>query len=172
MIRKPLLTGVRAVALIEGIKAAIVLLAGFGLLALIHRDVQDVAEGLVRHSHLNPASKYPKIFLDAANKVTDANLWLFAGLAALYALVRAIEAYGLWNERRWAEWFALASSASYLPVEVYEMWPRFGWVKFCILLTNIVVVLYMVYALRHSREQDLELGRIPPESQSPPAVKL
>ncbi len=166
--RKPLLTGVRAVAVVEGVKAAIVLLAGFGLLALIHRDVQEVAETLVRHSHLNPASKYPKIFLDAANKVTDGTLWLFAGLAALYALVRAIEAYGLWNERRWAEWFALASSAIYLPVEVYEMWPRFGWVKFSIFLTNIIVVLYMAYALRHSREQDLELGKPVPES--PPST--
>ena len=166
--RKPLLTGVRAVAMVEGIKAAIVLLAGFGLLTLIHRDVQDVAEKLVRHSHLNPASKYPKIFLDAAENVTDARLWLFAGLAALYALVRAIEAYGLWHERRWAEWFALASSAIYLPVEIYEMWHRFGWVKFSIFLTNIIVVLYMAYALKHSADQDRELAKLPPES--PPST--
>jgi uncharacterized membrane protein (DUF2068 family) len=170
MIRKPLLTGVRAVAIVEGVKAALVLLAGFGLLALVHRDVQEVAERLVQHSHLNPASKYPKIFLDAADKVTDARLWLFAAMAALYALVRAIEAYGLWYERRWAEWFALASSAIYLPVEIYEMWHRFGWIKFSVFLTNIIVVLYMAYALKHSRDQDRELGKIPPDA--PPVAKL
>jgi uncharacterized membrane protein (DUF2068 family) len=156
MIRKPLLTGVRAVAIVEAGKAAVVLLAGFGLLALIHRDVQAIAERFVRHSHLNPAGKYPRIFLDAAERVTDANLWLFAALAALYALVRSIEAYGLWNERRWAEWFALASGAIYLPVEIYELGHKFGWVKFSIFLTNILVVLYMAYALKHSKEQDLE----------------
>ena len=162
MMRKPLLTGVRAVAVVEGVKAAIVLLAGFGLLSLIHRDVQDVAEKIIRHTHLNPASKYPRIFIDAADKVTDAQLWMFAGFAALYALIRSIEAYGLWNERRWAEWFALISSAIYLPVEIYELYHRFGWVKFSIFITNTIVVLYMAYALRHSAEQDRELAQPPP----------
>jgi len=159
MIRKPLLTGVRAVAVVEAAKAALVLLAGFGLLALIHRDVQDLAEKFVRHSHLNPAGKYPRIFLDAADRVTDARLWLYASFAALYALIRSVEAYGLWNERRWAEWFALASSAIYLPVEVYEMWHRFGWVKATIFVTNLAIVAYMGYALRHSADQDRELKK-------------
>lgn len=141
------------------------LLVGFGLLSLIHRDVQDLAERLVRHSHLDPASKYPKIFLDLADKVTDAHLWFFASLAALYALVRSVEAYGLWNERRWAEWFALVSSAIYLPVEIYEMWHRFSWIKAGIFLTNVAIVLYMAYALRHSAEQARERAlppRVPP----------
>lgn len=159
MIRKPLLTGMRAVAFVEGAKAAIVLLAGFGLLSLIHRDVQDLAERLVRHSHLNPAGKYPRIFLDAANRVTDANLWMLAGFAALYAIVRFVEAYGLWNERRWAEWFALISSGIYLPVEIYEIFHRFSWFKVAIFGTNLAIVIYMAYALRHSKEQDLELGK-------------
>ena len=70
------------VALVEAAKGLLVLLAGFGLLALIHRDVQAVAERLVWHSHLNPAGKYPRIFLDAAQKMTDARLWLFASFAA------------------------------------------------------------------------------------------
>jgi len=152
----------RAVAVVEAAKAVLVLAAGFGLLSLIHRDVQAVAERLVRHSHLNPASKYPRIFIDAADRVTDAQLWLFAGLAALYALVRSVEAYGLWYERRWAEWFALASSAVYLPVEIYEMWHRFGWIKAGIFLTNVAIVLYMAYALRHTAELDRELAASPP----------
>ena len=160
--RKPLLVGMRAVAFVEGAKAVLVLLAGFGLLALVHRDVQALAEKFVRHSHLNPAGKYPRIFLDAAERVTDANLWLLAGLAALYSLVRAIEAYGLWFERRWAEWFALVSCALYLPVEIYEMWHRFGWIKATVYFTNLAIVLYMAYALRHTADQDRELGSAPP----------
>jgi uncharacterized membrane protein (DUF2068 family) len=162
MIQKPLLTGVRAVAIVEAAKAGLVLLAGFGLLALIHRDVQAIAERIVRHSHLNPAGKYPRIFVDAAEQVTDTRLWWFAGLAALYALVRAIEAYGLWNERRWAEWFALASGAVYLPIEVYELLHRFGWIKFAVLGTNLLIVAYMAYALRHSADQDRELAEASP----------
>lgn len=158
MIWKPLQLGMRAVAVVEGAKAAVVLLAGFGLLALVHHDVQALAEKIVQHSHLNPAGKYPRIFLEAAEHVNDRNLWILAGCAALYSLVRAIEAYGLWFERRWAEWFALVSCALYLPVEMYEMWHKFGWVKAGVYLTNLAIVIYMAYALWHSKEQDLELA--------------
>ena len=166
MIRKPLLAGMRAVAVVEAAKAVLVLAAGFGLLALIHRDVQAVAEQLVRHSHLNPAGKYPRIFLDAAQQVTDARLWLFASFAAIYSLVRAVEAYGLWYERRWAEWFALASGAIYVPVEIYELFHHFTGLKVGILATNLGIVAYMAYALVHSTEQDRELAAVPPPPPS------
>ena len=38
--------GIRLVSLFEGPKGALILLAGFGLLALVHRDLQDIAAGL------------------------------------------------------------------------------------------------------------------------------
>lgn len=56
--------GLHIVALFEGAKGMLVLLAGFGLLALIHKDVHDVAARLIANFHLNPASRYPRIFLD------------------------------------------------------------------------------------------------------------
>ncbi len=163
LIRKPLLTGVRAVAIFEAAKGTLVLLAGLGLLTLLHRDVEDLAERLVRASHLNPASHYPQIFMDAASRVTDTHLWLMAGAAALYTTVRGVEAYGLWLERRWAEWFALISGGLYIPVEVYELWHRATWIKLAVLAANLAVVLYMAYALRHSAEQDREMN-LPPLS--------
>lgn len=161
LVKHPLLAGVRTVAVFEAAKAAVVLLAGLGLLALINRDVQAIAESLVRHSHLNPASKYPRIFIDAADQVTNARLWMMAGFAALYAAVRGVEAYGLWYERRWAEWFALASGGIYLPVELYELIHRVTWVRAVVLLTNLGIVAYMAYALRHSADQDRELASGP-----------
>jgi uncharacterized membrane protein (DUF2068 family) len=158
LIRKPLLTGVRAIALFEAAKGALVLLAGLGLLALVHRDVQAFAERLVRVSHLDPASRYPRIFIDAASRVTDARLWLLAGAATAYALVRGVEAYGLWFERRWAEWFALVSAGLYVPVEVYELLHHASWAKATLLMTNVLVVAYLAYALMHSEDQDRELA--------------
>jgi uncharacterized membrane protein (DUF2068 family) len=158
MLRKPLLDGIRTIALYEAAKGALVLLAGFGLLGLLHRDVQAVAERLVRFSHLNPASKYPRIFVDAATRVTDAQLWLLAAAAAAYSLVRGFEAYGLWKGRSWAEWLALVAGGLYVPVEVYHLWHRFTWFKLAILGANLGVVAVMVYALRHRAEQERELA--------------
>ena len=58
----------RTIALLEGGKGLLVLLAGVGLLGLIHHDVQAVAEVLVREAHLNPASHIPRIFIEASGR--------------------------------------------------------------------------------------------------------
>jgi uncharacterized membrane protein (DUF2068 family) len=133
-------TGTRVVALFEAAKGGVVILAGVGLLALIHRDVQAVAEEVVRHIHLNPAKHFPHIFLDTAAAVTDARLWAMAATALVYAVVRFVEAYGLWRQRVWAEWFGILSGSIYLPVEVYELIAKVTMVKMSILLVNLFVV--------------------------------
>lgn len=158
LLPKPLLDGIRAVALYEAAKGAIVLLAGGGLLGLLHQDVQALAERFVRFSHLNPASKYPRIFVDAATNVTDKQLWWLAAAAAAYSCLRGLEAYGLWKGRAWAEWLALVSAALYVPVEYYHLWHRFTWLKVAVLVANLGVVAVMAYALRHRAEQERELA--------------
>ena len=105
------------------------LAAALGLLSLLHRDVQAVAESLVRHSHLNPARHYPRIFIQAASYTDDSRLRSLALLAFLYAAVRFIHAYGLWRMKVWAEWLTVISGSLLLPVEVYEMFERATWTR-------------------------------------------
>ena len=85
--------GLRAVATLEAVKGLLVLLAGFGAFALIHRDVQSLAEALVRHSHLNPARHVPRAFLEASARLTDARLWMLSAGALAYAGVRFAESW-------------------------------------------------------------------------------
>jgi uncharacterized membrane protein (DUF2068 family) len=138
---------VRAIALLEAAKGMLVILTGFGALSLIHHDTQLFAERLVGHLHLNPAKHYPRIFIDTAAQLTDARLWMLAIFAATYGLVRLIEAYGLWHERRWAEWFAAASGGIYIPFELYELFHRYSWLSLGALAINVLVVALMGYAL-------------------------
>ena len=147
---------VRAAALFEATKGALVFLAGFGVLSFIHRDAQLVAERLVTHLHLNPASHYPRIFIDTAANLTDSRLWTLAAMAGTYGLVRFIEAYGLWRGRRWAEWFAAVSGAIYIPFEIYELFKRVSGLSFGTFLVNVLIVGLMINALRqgHSPEAD------------------
>jgi uncharacterized membrane protein (DUF2068 family) len=155
--------GLRVVALFEAAKGLVVLVAGLGLLELMHQDVQAAAERLVRHLHLNPASHYPRIFIEASVWLDDAHLrWLAAGALA-YAAVRLVEACGLWRERRWAEWFGTISGSVYLPVEVYEMWERVTWPRTTVLVVNSIIVIYLVQALMQDRV------RPPPPAASPSA---
>ena len=94
--------GLRVVAVFEGAKGGLVLITGFGLLALS---------------------------------------------AFLYAVIRFIEAFGLWQRKRWAAWLGVLSGGVYVPVELFEVAHRLSWVKLGVLSVNLAIVAYLVYAL-------------------------
>ena len=147
-------SALRSVALLEGTKGALVLLVGFGLLSLIHHDVQRFAERLIAHAHLNPAARYPRIFLDLAGQLTDGHLLLIAAGAAAYSIVRFVEAYGLWYARRWAEWFAALSGGVYVPFELFELRERVTWLSVGALVLNIAIVVVMLYCVFHANREN------------------
>jgi uncharacterized membrane protein (DUF2068 family) len=134
----------------EALKGFIVIGGGFGLLSLLHRDVRQVAVGLVTRLHLDPEHHFTGLFLDAASRLTDARLWGFAALAAGYSAIRLAEAYGLWFNRAWAAWLGAASGAIYVPVEIYELVHRPSPIKAVTLCLNIAVVVYLLWLLRRS----------------------
>jgi uncharacterized membrane protein (DUF2068 family) len=145
---------VRLVALFELLKGAVVLLAATGLLALLHQDLNVLAARLVEHTHLNPASKYPHIFLDAVSRLQQPRLlWLAAG-AGLYSGVRLLEGYGLLRGRAWAEWLAALSGGVYVPLEVAEALQGPSALNVGLLLANLLVVAVMVRALMQRRKSD------------------
>ena len=137
--------GLEAVAVFEAIKGIAVLAAGFGILTLLNKDAVEIAEHWVRKLHMDPNGHLSRVFLDAAENVTDAKLWAAAAGGLAYSTVRFIEAYGLWNARVWAEWFALLSGCLYLPWEIYEVAMHPSPLKYGLFAANLVVVLYMLY---------------------------
>ncbi len=143
------------VAAIEAAKGVIVLLAGFGLLGLLHRDLHALGEELVAQLHLNPARKYPRIFTDLMSSLNDTRLWSLAGMALLYSTIRLVEAYGLWKQKTWAEWLALAGGCIYLPIEVYEIYAKVTWVRVSALVFNLLIVLLMTRVLLQKQKNGL-----------------
>jgi len=144
-------TGLRTIALIEGAKSLLVLAAGTGVLALVHRPLQDAAEMLVRHLHLNPASRYPRIFIEAAAHLNDTGLLMLAGWAFIYSAMHLAEAAGLWLERRWAEWLGVCSGSIYIPFELYELLRGVTALKIGALLVNAAIVAYLARELWRKR---------------------
>ena len=136
---------IRAIATVELIKGLVVLLAGFGALSLIHRDVWDVAVSFLHLLHIKHRYHYADVFLRVAQNITDRQLVLVAVIAALYSTIRFVEAYGLWKKRGWAEWFAAASGALYLPFEINELFHRLNIFGVGLLVINLAIVIYMLY---------------------------
>lgn len=150
--------GLRVVSFVEAAKGLLVLLAGFELLTYIHKDLHLAAEQLVRHFHLNPASRYPRIFLDLVEHVTDAQLWVLALSALLYAVVRFVEAYGLWLQRRWAEWYGLVAGGICVPIELFETARKVTWPRVTLLIVNTAIVVYLSFILYHARQERARAG--------------
>jgi len=148
----PSKSGLRLVATMEAAKGLLVLLAGGGLLSVVHKDLHLAAVHLVQVLHFNPAKHYPSIFIDAADRVTDLQLWMLALSALLYATIRFVEAYGLWRQMQWAEWFGLLSGAMYIPLEIFETTREFTWPRITVLVVNLIVVGYLGDALLKSRK--------------------
>jgi uncharacterized membrane protein (DUF2068 family) len=140
--------GLRAIAAFEATKGVLVLLAGVGLLGLIHRDVQSAAETLVRHLHLSPSSRYPRVFLALTAKLDDAWLWALAAGSLLYAGLRFAEAFGLWHGKRWAKWLGAASGGIYVPFEIAGIVEKVDALRILALAVNLVVVWYLLASLR------------------------
>jgi len=151
---KTRLRALRAVALFELTKGAFVLLLGFGLLSLVHKDTWDIAENILHFLHLSPRHRLAQVFLKLADNVTDAKLWAVAAGAAAYSTIRFIEGYGLWMARPWAEWLALVAGAIYLPFEIYQLVRRPNPVHGGVLIANLAIVLYMLFLRLSARLAD------------------
>ena len=87
--------------------------ASVGLLNLAHHDVRAMAYALIGHFHLDPDAHYPRMLLDDATLLANSNLPQSVMLAWAYAVIRLLEAYGLWKDRAWAEWLAALSGSVY-----------------------------------------------------------
>jgi len=145
-------SGLHAVAIFEATKGLLVLFAGFGLLTCIHKDLHLVAERIVTHLHINPARHYPRIFIDAVNHLDDVHLLMLAFSALLYSVVRFVEAFALWKQQQWAEWFALLTGGIYIPVELFEIIRGVTWPKVAVFVVNLYIVGFMGYVLYRSRQ--------------------
>lgn len=162
--------GLRTVAVIEAVKGvAVVALCGV-LLSLLHRDLTAVVDQLTGWLRLNPDSRVADWFYELADRTTGRGIWTAVLAGAAYSAGRFVEAYGLWHQRPWAEWFAVIAGAVYVPFELFALIAHPHWTKVAVLLANVAVVLYILRILTENQrgrcdakavDEAAHSGRIP-----------
>jgi uncharacterized membrane protein (DUF2068 family) len=135
--------GLRAIAMFEAAKGLGVLLLGFGMLGLLHGNVEATAESLLVHLHVSPDRRVSHALVHAAAHMAAARLLGIVAGAVAYACVRFTEAWGLWHRRTWAQWLALLSGAIYLPWEFVELVRRLNWLDVIFFFGNLAILAYM-----------------------------
>jgi uncharacterized membrane protein (DUF2068 family) len=135
--------GLRAVAAFEATKGVLAVIIAVILIAVRHR-MEDLAEELLYHLHIGFDQKWAQALLHGASDLSDMRIWTVLAVALAYATVRFVEAWGLWHQRVWAEWFALLSGTLYLPFEIVKVVQHRHWLAIAVFLVNLAIVLYML----------------------------
>lgn len=145
--------GLRTVAVMEALKGVAVVALCVVLLSLLHKDLDSVVDQLTTWLRVNPDSRVADWFYELADRTTGRGIWTAVSVGLVYSACRFVEGYGLWNQRHWAEWFAVISGAIYLPFEFFTLIAHPHWTKLVVLVINILVVLYILRILTESRRE-------------------
>lgn len=163
--------GLRGVSLFEAGKGVLAIAVGVWLVSLRHKNLDDVAEHLLRFlhktMHLSPDGHIGRSILRGASHVNHHNVHIWALLAFLYATIRFTEASGLWLEKEWAEWFAVISGALYTPYLTWELIRHpnlYTWIGF---IVNGLIVAYLIWLLRDSYKRRKNAVAVPEKEVAP-----
>ena len=72
----------------------------------------------------------------------------------VYAALLLTEGIGLLLRRRWAEYFTVIVTGSFIPIEVYELTRRLTGTRLALLGVNVAVVWYLIVVLRRPRPNE------------------
>lgn len=137
---------IAAYKLVKAFGLLLVALAAFGFVreARFEAFAQWVLSLPIHHGHQFLVRLIDKLF-ELGPRKFDA-----IGIAAcIYAGVFALEGWGLWRAKRWAEYLTVIVTASLIPLEVWEIHHHFTWLKVAAFAANIAIVWYLIRLLRN-----------------------
>ena len=136
------------IAAFKFLKGLLLLAVAIGALRLLHRDLAGVVDHWVNAFRVDPHNRYIHWLLAKLPMVDDRKLKELSVGTFIYSAVFLTEGIGLALHKRWAEYFTIITTSSFLPLEVYELIHHATIAKGVALAINIAVVIYLVRELR------------------------
>jgi uncharacterized membrane protein (DUF2068 family) len=125
-------------------QALLFIAIGVGALRLLHKDVSDLLEQLANHLRFNPESRLVNFILEKSSLVDDRLLRRIGAVVFFYAALDLIEGTGLYLQKTWGEFLTLIITASFLPLEIFEVFRRLTWIRVSLLTVNVLVFFYLL----------------------------
>jgi uncharacterized membrane protein (DUF2068 family) len=126
------------------LQAALLVSVGVGALKLLGKDVGDLLNNLALQLRFNTEGRLVSFLLDKAALVDDHMLRRISLFLFCYAALGLIEGGGLMLEKVWAEYFTAIITASFLPLEIFELAHRVTWFRVGLFVVNLAVLAYLV----------------------------
>jgi len=107
-----------------------------------------VVEHWINIFQVDPHSHYIQLLLAKLSMVDDRRLKQLSVGTFFYSAIFLTEGIGLALGKRWAEYLTIVTTASLLPLEVYELAKHASVGKGVVLVINLAVVAYLIRELR------------------------
>ena len=117
------------IGLFKLFKGVSLLVLGFGLLKLVHKDVASVALHWIEVLRVDPENRFIHRALLRIFNVTPKQLRELSAGTFVYSAIFLIEGTGLLMRKHWAEYMTLISTGLFIPLEVYELYRHFTIMK-------------------------------------------
>ena len=127
------------------VKGLLLLAVAVEALHLLHKDLGDVSVRWVAHLHLDTDNRYVDRALGKLLSLDDRRLKVISAGTFFYSALLLTE--GLLR-RRWAEYFTVIVTGSFIPLELYELSRHVSTTRLIIVGINVAVVWYLIVVLR------------------------
>ena len=135
----------RVIAVGRLLYGLILLAAGFAIFNLIGKNLAAEMLRLIDTWHIDSYLYYIHWLLQKVSTVSQGLLILLAVGNFLYSVLAFVEAAGLVLGKRWAYWLVIVDTASFIPIEIFQICKEFGWVKLILLGYYFATVVYLFF---------------------------
>jgi uncharacterized membrane protein (DUF2068 family) len=136
------------IGLFKLFKGVSLLILGFGLVRLLHKDVAAVTEHWIEVLRVDPDNRFIHRGLVRIFNVTPKELRELSAGTFVYAAIFLTEGTGLLARKHWAEYMTLISTGLFVPLEVYEIYRHFTLLKLAVTVVNVLIVWYLAARIK------------------------
>jgi uncharacterized membrane protein (DUF2068 family) len=141
--------GFMAIAILKLVKGLVLFLIGVGALSLMRQD----ATAVVTHwAHVFQVDMHSKLIQRSLVRLGLMRHRDLAVVAFFYSGLMFTEGIGLLLEKTWAKYMTAIITATFIPLELYEMFRRVTYIRVGVLVLNVIVVAYLVMRLCQRKE--------------------
>ena len=144
--------GLMAIAALKFVNGFGLLAIGLGALHYLHGDIEKDIAHWMELLRADPHNKYLIWLVEKLSNVDEHRLRQLSVGTFFYSALFLLEGTGLALAKRWAEYLTIITTASLMPVEMYEIYVHTTVPRIVVLLVNIVVVAYLARELQRTKK--------------------
>jgi uncharacterized membrane protein (DUF2068 family) len=139
-------------------KGVMLIAVALGAHHMLNHDVSDYADRLVDAFRVDPNNRFIEIALAKLEFMSPKTLKELSIGSLFYAVIVLTEGTGLALRKPWAEYFTIIVTASFLPLEVYELIHGVSPTKILVMIINLAILGYLIGRVRKAWKEKSGTG--------------